>query len=164
MLLVVVLSAFGFFYLLNLREEYRRENCRGKIECIYAAIMMYSADYGGQFPASIQVLVDHNYLGMYLFTCPSVRRQRYSFETAYNQIDYFYIYWPMGYRTPRDYPILLDSSINNHSGNGLNYATVGGEVKWSHCGRDIDEFIRVHPQFNRTLPDIHRTQGASLQK
>ena len=105
------------------RKRLRRTKCASNLKCIGYALHLYSSDYNDQFPDSLEVLFEKEYLkDPRVFRCDSRR------EPAAWMSDYEYV---EGLSAASDAEcVLMYDGEGNHSTDGRNVLFVGGNVEW----------------------------------
>lgn len=121
--------------------------------CIRKSSLMYSMDHNGAFPSNIHDLA--SYAGnVKLFICPgSGTKPPPSIAECTDWVDYIYISWPTGEKTPADYPWIYDRRLSHHQGRGINLAPIGGPAFWDEGARWLRKFAKEHPDLKIPMPE-----------
>ena len=154
-LAVVVLSlvAAGAIWVPIARERARRTKCLAPLECcIRKALMMYSMDNHGRFPPKLAEMAREYANNPKLFVCPSTRTVYGSTTNVDDWMDYVYVYWPDGEKTPTNYPWIYERRLSNHGG-GIYVAPIGGHAFWDEGAQWLKNFAKEHPEFKIRMPD-----------
>jgi len=140
------------------RERARRASCLSPLECCFRkALIIYSMDHDGQFPTNMAGLStgQNCYVTQpKLFICKSNGTKPGSLTNVDEWMDYTYIYWPTGTKTPTNYPWIYERRF--HHGNGVYVAPIEGEVFWDEGAKRLLQFAKEHPDLKIPLPENRR--------
>ena len=114
---------------------------------------MFSTDHNGMFPTNVAEVQVYASTAMH-FHCPGRPLQSPVRWANINEwMDYIYVYWPEGEKTPHDYPHMYDRRLANHGGAGINIALVDGSSFWDGHGQWLRKFAEAHPECQIQLPE-----------
>ncbi len=126
---------------------------------IHFIIQMYSMENSGRFPKSLKESFD--YMGgdkslKSLFKCPGRAHdlKEDKPDEMDSWVDYIYIYWSEGVKTPSEYPLVFDKRLSNHKGKGINILLVGHKYFWDENAKWLMGFVKKHPELKIQLPEL----------
>ena len=155
-------------WLLRRDELAYRAGCRSRIRAAAFTISNDVMDQDGVFPQSMSSMRGFSQESITLF----VKHQHGDQwdpppgTSIDDWMDYFYVYWPEGIKTPGHYPILYDRRLSYHKGKGINVCHVnvvvsfadypvasGPWITWDENAEWLTKFARDHPELDIPLPE-----------
>ena len=142
-------------------------DCPAKLSRLGDAIVQYANDNRDAFPPSAADLIvpGRMYVAQSYFRCPKADSRAVPPQSIATdgRMDYLYVYWPDGLKTPRDYPVMYDRRLSNHGGRGIYVLRIEEvvirsredrpEVMWDENATWLKKFAKEHPEFDIPLPD-----------
>lgn len=127
--------------------------CRAPLQCcIRKAMKLYAMDHDGQFPSNIASFAPSYASHPKLYVCPGSGTRPGSITNVDEWMDYIYIHWPDGERTPTNHPWIYERRLSHHGG-GINLAPVGGNAFWDEGAEWLQRFAREHPELEIPMPE-----------
>ena len=151
--LVGVVGA-GLVFVPIARERARRARCLAPLHCCFRkAIAMYAMDHNGAFPTSITEIACYAD-NVKLYICPSsgTKSTASRVRDLTNWMDYIYIHWPDGEKTPANYPWIYDRRLSHH-GDGIHVAPIAGPAFWDEGAQWLQKFAKEHSELEIPMPE-----------
>ena len=114
---------------------------------------MYSMDHGGAFPSNMTGLADCGANSPKLFLCPGSGTVPGHMANVDEWMDYIYIFWKDGDKTPTNYPWIYERRLSHHRGEGIHVAPVAGPAFWDPGAQWLQKFVKEHPDLKIRMPD-----------
>ena len=147
--IIAILAGMLLPALSKAREKARRVNCAGNMKQIGLALLMYSGEFGGQFPTqnapgttNLLVLHDENYLkDGKVYGCPSTTNPS-SLSSVMN-----YVYIGSGLKDDNDDPtensLAYDAQDNHPKNQWMNTLFIDGHVQGAKPVADDPKFDNI---------------------
>lgn len=136
----------------------RRQQCRSRLSrSLHMLVWMYEKEHGA-FPSKMTALETSADIRR-LFVCGERRGRLGPMSDVDEWMDYIYVYWPTGEKTPKALPLMYDRRMSNHRGKGVNVVLVGssstgpGVCFWDRNAEWLKKFDKEHPNVNIPLPE-----------
>lgn len=152
------LLVLGTFWLRNVREKVKRQDCLSRLHAIGFCVRNYSDEHAGKFPQNLQQVVDVDdslARAPFLLVCPGSGRLPGAVTNVAAWTDYTFIDWPTVLGTnavPKNYPIAYDRSMSNHAGHAVCVLTADGLVRWDSNAEWLRKFSTEHPEAKLPTP------------
>ena len=142
------------------REWARRASCISPLQCCFRkAMKMYALDHNGQFPSNFADLAESYARQPKLYLCPGSGTPPGSITNVDQWMDYIYIYWPDGEKTPTNYPWVYERRLRHHQGKGIHVAPIDGDAFWDEGAEWLQRFAEEHPELRIPMPeDLEESQ------
>ena len=150
LIVILVLASLG---LESARHFNRRTTCRNQLRAITFVIRLFAEDHQGAFPHSLSGLAPTYVNDPELFRCSDTLTTLGSMTNVDQWMDYIYIHWDQGIRTPTNFPLMFDRRVSNHQWKGINIVRVDGSVLWDVRGQWLRAFANEHPDLRLPLPE-----------
>ena len=151
--IVVGVVAAGFIFVPIARERARRARCISPLHCCFRkAMLMYAMDHDGSFPSNFASLAHSYAANPRLYICPSSGTEPGSLTNVDEWMDYIYIPWPDGEKTPTNYPWVYERRLSHHGG-GIHVAPIAGPAFWDEGAQWLQTFAKEHPELEIPMPE-----------
>ncbi len=153
LLAVLFVAVSGGIVLRSARERARRRRCMAPLQCCFRKTMrMYAMDHDGAFPPDFASLAEDYAPNPRLYACPSSGTVPGSITNVDEWMDYIYIYWPEGEKTPTNYPWIYERRLSHHGG-GIHVAPIRGPAFWDEGAKWLRKFAEEHPDLDIPIPE-----------
>ncbi len=160
--LVAIIGILGGFGTKALRRQALKGDCLSQLRAIGFSISLYSDQYNGALPESLQLLLNSHIVSnpRELLLCPSRLYNSRREASASDMSDYSYVLWPDQRGRGTNYAI-YDRRLSNHGGLGVcvlvsTYESIGSRSNnlfWDASASWLYRFSHEHPQVIVKLPE-----------
>jgi hypothetical protein len=120
---------------------------------------LYAIQHDGAFPPNLLTLLSPPYCApLEIFWT----KRHLKLTSIEDSIDYIYIYWPTGMKTPKNYPLMYSRRLSDFEGKiFIIFVNVVHDYRlsnpdnafWDKNAEWLQKFAREHPQFKIPMPE-----------